>query len=235
MTLKQDEQDRIWQHHQVADRRAFDLSYPRLRFLAERCAPGSRVLNIGVGSGLLEELLAGRSIDVYALDPSAETIGRLQSELKMGPRARQGYGQAIPFDTLFFDMVIMTEVLEHLPTETLHATLDEVRRVLKPGGQLTGTVPYREDLQANEVVCPHCLAQFHRWGHEQRFDVASLGALFKAHGFGVERIGPRAFSDFRRPGLRPLARAMVRYVLGRMGEPLVNPNLYFRVRRLSAS
>jgi SAM-dependent methyltransferase len=235
LTLKQDEQDRIWHHHQVADRRAFDLSYPRLRFLAERCSPGSRVLNIGVGSGYLEELLVGRGVDAYALDPSAATIDRLQRELKMETRARRGYGQDIPFDALFFDTVIMTEVLEHLPTEILHATLDEVRRVLKPGGELTGTVPYREDLEANEVVCPHCQTQFHRWGHEQRFDVGSLGALFNGHGFRVERIGPRAFPDFRRPGLRPFAKAVVRYVLGRMGEPLVGPNLYFRVRSLTSA
>src|SRR3712207_7275576 len=51
-----------------------------------------------------------------------------------------------------------------------HQTLDEVRRVLKSGGRFIGTVPYREDLPANEVMCPHCSSTFRRWGHEQSFD-----------------------------------------------------------------
>lgn len=232
VALKQEEQNRIWRHHQVQDSSAFDLSYPRLRFLAERCAPGTQVLNIGVGTGYLEKLLLSRGVEVSSLDPSMESIERLCSELQMGARARAGYSQNMPFGDESFDTVIMTEVLEHLPDDVLHPTLDEVRRVLKPDGELRGTVPYREDLAASRVLCPHCQAQFHRWGHEQTFDAASLRGLFQQHGFRVERIYPRAFPDFRRKSPRLFLKALFRYVLGRMGEPLVGPNLYFCVRRV---
>jgi SAM-dependent methyltransferase len=208
----------------------FDLSYPRLRFLAERCAAGSRVLNIGVGSGYLEELLVARGADVYSLDPSAQSIERLRTTLQMGVRAQHGYGQQMPFQDRFFDKVIMTEVLEHLPDDVLHPTLDEVRRVLKAGGELTGTVPYREDLTSNEVLCPRCRTQFHRWGHEQAFDAARLGGILRGHGFDVVRMYPRTFPDFRRPHPRLFLKATFRYVLGRLGEPLVTPNLYFSAR-----
>ena len=228
MTLNQQDQDRLWDHLQTNVRGAFDLSYPRLRFLAERCAPGSRVLNIGVGTGYLEELLAARGVEAYSLDPSAQSIDRLRAVLKMGERARCGHGQRIPFDAAMFDKVIMTEVLEHLSADVLHATLDEVHRVLKPGGEFTGTVPYREDLPANEVTCPHCQAQFHRWGHAQYFDSGTLRDLLARHRFRVRLLGPRTFPDFRRRGIAPLAKASVRYILGRLGEPLVGPNLYFR-------
>lgn len=231
MALKQEEQDRLWEHFQTQDRRVFDLSYPRLRFLAERCRRGTRVLNIGVGSGDLERLLEQRGVQVYSLDPSTESIERLRTELKMGERARQGYGQEMPFDSTSFDKVIMTEVLEHLPTATLHATLDEVRRVLKSGGELMGTVPYREDLAASEVLCPTCRSQFHRWGHEQRFDALSMRALLTEHGLRVTQIHPRAFPDFRRPHPTLFAKAVFRYLLGRLGEPLVGPNLYFTATR----
>jgi SAM-dependent methyltransferase len=98
VTLKQDEQDRLWGHLQTHVRGAFDLSYPRLRFLAERCAPGARVLNIGVGTGYLEQLLVGRGVVAFSLDPSAATIERLRAELNMGEHARQGHAQRIPFD-----------------------------------------------------------------------------------------------------------------------------------------
>jgi len=203
------------------------LSYPRLQFLAERCPPKMRVLNIGVGSGYLEKMLIKRGVEVCSLDPCEESIARLQVELNMGEQARQGYSYKIPFDAGSFDRVIMTEVLEHLSDEALYATLDEVQRVLKPGGEFTGTVSYREDLHDNEVLCPYCKAQFHRWGHHQSFDVASLGNLLKQHGFFVKRIYPRSFPDFRRPGLRYFIKAVFRYVLGRMGESLIGPNLYF--------
>lgn len=230
MTLSQEEQDRIWTHHQTQASGVFDLSYPRLRFLAERCPPGTRVLNIGVGSGYLEQALATRGVQVFSLDPSAESVERLRGELRMGDRAERGYGQHIPFESQVFDKVIMTEVLEHLPDAALHATLDEVRRVLKSSGEFTGTVPYREDLASNEVICPRCQSQFHRWGHEQRFDMPSLRQALMQHGFYVERLYSRSFPDFRRrrPGL--LLKALFRYVLGLLGEPLIAPSLYFRAR-----
>ncbi len=234
MSLQQHEQDRIWRHYQTSAAASFDLSYPRLRFLAERCRPGSRVLNIGVGSGYLEGLLERRGVQAFSLDPSAETIERLRTELAVGSRAQQGYSQNMPFESDFFDTVIMTEVLEHLRDDILHPTLDEVRRVLKPGREFTGTVPYREDLAANEVLCPNCQVQFHRWGHEQRFDVTSLRELLTRHQLRVRTVYPRTFPDFRRRGLRPLVKATFRYVLGRMGESLVGPNLYFRALKSAA-
>lgn len=231
MSLTQQQQDRIWEHHQTNATGAFDLSYPRLRYFAERCAAGTRVLNIGVGSGYLERLLLSRGVEAYALDPSQQSVDRLRLELGMGDRARQGYGQQIPFENDLFDTVIATEVLEHLADGALDATLSEVRRVLRPGAEFTGTVPYREDMQANAVICPHCGANFHRWGHEQRFDGPRMRGLLEGHGFHVERLHPRAFADFRRTSPRAFVRALLRELLGRVGEPLVSPNLYFRARR----
>ena len=226
----QSKQDNIWKHFQIHARDSFDLSYTRLRFLAERCRPGERVLNIGVGAGYLEKLLVDRGVEVCSLDPCEDSIARLREELNVGERAKHGYSQDIPFDAVYFNKVIMTEVLEHLPDDVLHATLDEVRRVLKSGGEFTGTVPYREDLNANEVICPYCQAEFHRWGHHHSFDVKTMTDLLQQHGFHVKRMYPRSFPDFRRSGFKPFLKSMFRYVLGRMGEPLVGPNLYFIAR-----
>lgn len=236
--LTQSQQDNLWEHLQNLQNQSrthFDLSYPRLRFLAAKCEPGDRVLTIGVGNGYLEALLAERRVDLHCLDPSGGTIERVRRELGIGARAQQGYGQSIPFQPDFFDKVIMTEVLEHLTTDVLHATLDEVRRVLKPGGRFIGTVPYQEDLAANEVVCPHCSNTFRRWGHEQSFDREALRRLLSEHRFHIEQLYPRAFSDFRRWRPRPLLRAIFRHVLGRLGEQIVGPNLYFCVRRRTSS
>lgn len=228
--LTQQEQDNIWQYYQNQARQSFDSSYPRLRYLAESCRSGERVLNIGVGSGYLEKLLVERGVEVYSLDPCQETILRLSRELNLGGNAQQGYCHDIPFEPGYFDKVIMTEVLEHLSEDVIHPTVEEIRRVLKPGGKFTGTVPFRENLQENEVVCPRCQTQFHRWGHLGSFDSDSLGSLLRGHGFRVDRLYPRSFPDFRRPGFKLFIKAVFRYVLGRMGEPLVGPNLYFVAR-----
>lgn len=230
MGLTQSQQDALWRHFQNHSTESFDASYSRLRFLAERCVPGSRVLNIGVGSGCLEGLLVKRGVVAYALDPSEETIARIGSQLGMGDRAQCGYSDAIPFPSGTFDKVIMTEVLEHLPEAALHATLSEVSRVLVPGGVFTGTVPFSERLRDNEVLCPNCGAIFHRWGHVTSFGRDDLRGLLTQHGFVVARLYPRCFPDFRRPGLKAFMRALFRQVLGRMGEPIVGPNLYFVAR-----
>ncbi len=52
-------------------------------------------------------------------------------------RAQVGFSQNIPFPDSQFDVVIMTEVLEHRTDDVLNATLGEVKRVLKPRGVLS--------------------------------------------------------------------------------------------------
>jgi hypothetical protein len=50
----------------------------------------------------------------------------------------------------------------------------------------------------------------------------------------VQRQYPRTFPDFRRVNLTLFVKASVRYILGRLGEPLVGPNLYFVAGRQPA-
>jgi SAM-dependent methyltransferase len=52
---------------------------------------------------------------------------------------RHDLGEPLPFPDEFFDVVLASEVLEHLAN--LEAALSEIRRTLKPGGRLVGSVP----------------------------------------------------------------------------------------------
>ncbi len=45
----------------------------------------------------------------------------------------------LPFEDSSFDVVVITEVLEHLPYTDI--TLSEINRILKPGGKIVGSVP----------------------------------------------------------------------------------------------
>lgn len=231
MQVNQSESDRLWSYYQNQASESFDSSYSRLQFLAKRCSSKSKVLNIGAGSGYLEALLMQRDVDAYTLDPSDVTVNRLNIEQGMAGRAKQGYCHAIPFPEAHFDYVIMTEVIEHIQNERLDASLREVARVLKNDGRFIGTVPHMEVLRNNEVFCPNCHENFHRWGHLHSFDLQTLRDLLECNGLRVEKLQTRAFADFSRLGIRPFLRASFRYILGRMGEALVCPNIYFVCRR----
>lgn len=173
-------QDAIWDHFQNEGVSSFEEARPRLEFLARHVKPGERLLNIGVGSGLLEELALRKGADAWSLDPSKRAIERLRERLKLGEHAQVGYSQDIPYGSGQFDVVVMSEVLEHLEPAVFEATLDEVRRVLRPGGRFIGTVPAREQLEQSQVVCPDCGSHFHRWGHQTSFTCESLGDALRS-------------------------------------------------------
>jgi SAM-dependent methyltransferase len=115
--------------------------------------------------------------------------------LPIGKRAQAGYSQDLPFPDRHFDTVIMSEVLEHLDDAVRRATLGEVHRVLKPAGRFIGTVPARERLEDNAVVCPNCEHHIHRWGHQASFDIGSMAA-FLGRCFAVETIHERFFNEW---------------------------------------
>lgn len=175
-------QEGIWDYFQNEGGDAFVRAGARTMFLVQKLSTGERVLNIGVGVGQLERAALAKGTDIFSLDPGERSISALRENLGMGERAKVGYSQAIPFPDKSFDTVVMSEVIEHLDEETGVATMAEVRRVLKDGGRLIGTVPAREVLEESAVICPHCDAKFHRWGHQRTFDcqtmIESIGAGF---------------------------------------------------------
>ena len=73
--------------------------------------------------------------------------------------------------------------------------LAEVARVQIPGAHLIGTVPFRQDLSANIVVCPDCGEAFHRWGHRRSFDKDDLRLALRRGCMRAVAIGPHSFTD----------------------------------------
>lgn len=222
------EQSKIWEYYQSqAGHDRFALSTPRYRFIARKITSGSRVLNIGVGRGGLEALLVRKGIDISSLDPSQTSIDAIKS-LGLGEKAKVGYSQNIPFLADTFDVVVMSEVLEHLDNTILNETLFNVRRVLKNGGMFIGTVPANEKLQNSEVICPDCKKTFHRWGHVQTFSLERMQEILKEHSFGPVHVKYAAFPDWQRRGIINHLKSVVRWALGSIGNALAKPNIYFK-------
>jgi len=101
-------------------------------------ARDARILDIGTSTGtnlrLLRELGFTRG---EGLDASAEAV-RWCAEKGYG-KVTQGDVCALPFDDASFDLVLATDIIEHVDDDG--AALREIRRVLKPGGRVLITVP----------------------------------------------------------------------------------------------
>jgi SAM-dependent methyltransferase len=92
-------------------------------------SPGS-LLDLGCGEGRFCRLLQGHVDLITGLDPSPTLIARA-AELG-GGRFLLGRAEALPFADASFDMVV--SYLTLLDIEGIAAALDEVKRVLRPGG-----------------------------------------------------------------------------------------------------
>lgn len=229
-----DDQNRIWDHFQNEGVANFDAAVPRLNFLYRRAArvlpAGDKacVLNIGIGNGWLERRCHSAGWQVHAIDPNARAVAALAVD---GVLAQSGTIAALPYAEQTFDAVFCSEVLEHLPDDGLAHGLAELTRVLKPGGWLFGTVPFRENLAINMVVCPRCGELFHRWGHHQSFDRARMDAILRAARLVPRRIESRAFADYATATPAAVLKYALRWPLGRLGSLLVYANLYFEACR----
>jgi len=223
-------QDALWDFYQNEAPDSFAGSARRLAYLARLLGRTGKVLNIGVGAGTFEAAALARGLTVFSLDPSAASIERLRQRLGLGDRAQVGYGQRVPFPDRSFDALVLSEVMEHLSDEVLEATLKEAARVLRPGGRLVGTVPAREDLAANTVICPDCGRRFHRWGHSQSFDPGRLRKALGAH-FTDVRAWERPFVTFGALNWKGKMQGLLRMLLYRCGVHGEQENIVFVARR----
>ncbi len=177
-------QEKIWDYFQgqalEQSLPTFAGSIPRLKFLFQKALELSgnrqlKVLNIGVGNGWIEHKCRDHGWETYALDPSEVAIRKLEES---GISGKVGYIENIPYDDDFFDIIFCSEVIEHLSTEQTNEAINEIARVLNKFGILIGTVPFNENLSESIVVCPDCGKIFHKWGHQQSFNIQSLPTIF---------------------------------------------------------
>ena len=107
---------------------------------------GSKLLDIGCGSGRDLALLARKGFDVYGVDPSAEFI-RLAQQTHPDLRGRFGMSGlpdlGIPFGGNF-DGVICYGVLMHLSQEALTQSLKSLRACLKLHGRVIIAIPAKK-------------------------------------------------------------------------------------------
>ena len=181
------------------------------------------MLNIGLGNGYFEREAKRLGWDIVSLDPDSEALERIASE---GIRAVCGRIEQLPFADECFDFVVASEVLEHLTENQRQLGVAEIARILKPGGRLLGSVPYREDLRLRECLCPKCGFQFHQFGHHATFSREKMTDELAAC-FPDVQVRRTAFVDFRGRSFGGRVKSMIRLVFGKAGQQIADPKLWW--------
>lgn len=102
-----------------------------------------KILDVGCGRGFYATMCSKLLPDseIYGIDTNPEYIEKATSISKLYKNIKISKGSVyeIPFKNSTFDAIICSEVMEHLVDET--NALSELKRVLKPKGNLYLTVP----------------------------------------------------------------------------------------------
>jgi SAM-dependent methyltransferase len=182
-----------------------------LREIVAELPAGSRVLDAGCGPGSWN----------YADTPSLRIDGfdvlpiKPKKPWQPGVRRFRGDLARLPIRDHVYDALLVHYVFEHV-TE-LERCADECLRVLKPGGLLYVSVPRAAAFDDRfyrfaGYFAKYALLKFRkRIEHQQRFDFASLLALFYERGFTLEGFAlvPAGFSWLNDPRTKPLQKAFV--------------------------
>lgn len=97
-------------------------------------APGERVLEVGCGAGHLTSRLAAAGADVVGIDANPNASAVAGSERVQTMRA-----EALDFGDDSFDSIVSVHAIEHIPQLT--GALEEMARVLRPGGRVLFVYP----------------------------------------------------------------------------------------------
>lgn len=136
-----------YQGHEAFRQRAHHLAQLVAKFTNEPDGTGGHVLDIGSGDGLFTHLFALEGCQVFGIDPEPEGVAQATQmcsqqtypEGKQAPEFKVGRGDAIPFESETAACVSLFDVIEHLNNPI--GVLNEISRVLKPGGHFVCVTP----------------------------------------------------------------------------------------------
>lgn len=145
--------------------------------------PGSTVLDVGTGTGVLVPLLLeatdGKG-QIVALDFSGEMLKRAKARGHLAAYI-QGDAQRLPFPAETFDWVICNAVFPHFPDQ--RRALNEASRILREGGRLA----------ICHTASRQTINEFHRSvggvvAHDTIPDEKAMQQLLREAGLGEARV-----------------------------------------------
>jgi SAM-dependent methyltransferase len=149
--------------------------------------PGEYILDLGCGDGQLSKRIVDSGASVLGVDTSAEMIAAARERWIEAERAS---AESLPFEDGVFDAVFSNAALHWVRNQD--AMLDEVRRVLKPGGRFVAEMGGHGNIAAIRVALTAVLAR-HGYGHcEDGVNYyptpENYARRLQGHGFKLEQI-----------------------------------------------
>lgn len=222
--------DRTWARGLAAGKQHRSNFTVNLAFLdgLDCFAPGTRVLELGCGTGAVLAHLAAKGCRCLGTDISTEAVrfGR-QAYPDLDLRAEPA--ETLSFADASFDFVLSFDVLEHLRRVDDH--LAEVVRVLRPGGAYLLETPNKLLSAPFETLRARSL----RWKqfHPSLHTASGLRRRLAAHGLACEFVKMNTMTPFALQKLGRLAPLFKRLNLARL--PLcLQSNFYVIARKPAA-
>jgi O-antigen chain-terminating methyltransferase len=139
------------------------------------------ILDVGCGRGELLEVLRDAGLQAKGVDNNQVQVERCKAlSLDVIEGEALTYLRSLPDESL--NAVLALHFAEHLPFETLVSFLDEVGRILRPGGLVILETPNPENLLVGS--CNFYLDPTHR----NPIPIATMELLVQARGFADLRV-----------------------------------------------
>jgi SAM-dependent methyltransferase len=164
------------------------------RYLARWVDPAAGLLDLGAGYGDFSRFSAAHG--KWALDLNPELIGYWAEDVQP---VIQSALEPLPFSTGSLGTVFASNLFEHFTGGEGEQILEEVRRILKPGGRLIV-------IQPNFRLEPR--RYFDDFTHKTAYTDEGFAGLMRASGFTIVHCEPR-FTPFTMKSRWPKAEWMV--------------------------
>jgi len=171
-------------------------AYTRDAWVAEKAAtltPGLRVLDVGAGQCPYRSLFSH-------CDYKAQDFAQYKGTTSGSQVESWNYGKinfvsditSIPVSNASFDVILCTEVLEHVPKPI--DTLQELSRILVPGGRMFLTAPlgcglHQQPYHFYGGYTPHFYKKFLADFNFEIIEIKPIGGLMKHVGQETHRVG----------------------------------------------
>ena len=158
--------------------------------------PPRTLLDVGAGTGVVTDTAAALGYDAMGVDTDEVAMANMSSPHQVASIAD------LPFADRSFDVVVTSEVWEHLPVEVFARAREEVARVAT--STVIVTVPNSESLESASTRCSECGCVYSIHGHVRSISKRDLPTLLpgmtmiRSSQMGPYKVRHRSFEWFIR-------------------------------------